>query len=316
MTRSGLDGLVVALGGNALLREGEDGGVAQQRAHAEETFRALMPLLRQHERVLVVHGNGPQVGDAMLRGEIAATHLEPPPLDSLVAESQGGLGYLLQQVLGNLLAAEGLEREVVTVVTQVLVAADGDAATHPKKPVGRFHSAEEARELVDRHGWIMREDAGRGWRRVVPSPPPIAILEAGSVEALYRRGTVVIAAGGGGVPVARGPAGLRGVEAVIDKDLAAGLLAETVRPELLVILTAVEAVYTGWGTPAQQPLRWITPEELERHHAARAFGEGSMAPKVRCAARFVEAVGGRALITSAEALSRALAGTAGTWVHP
>jgi len=315
VTRTDLTGLVVALGGNALLRAGDEGDVAEQRRNAEATFRALLPLLREHERVLVVHGNGPQVGNEMLRGEVAATHVQPLPLDSLVAESQGAIGYVLQQVLRNLLAEEGLEREVATVVTQVAVDGTDGAAANPTKPVGRFHSADEAHELVTRHGWTMKEDAGRGWRRVVPSPRPAAVLEVESIAALYHRGTVVIAAGGGGVPVVRGPAGYAGVEAVVDKDLAAGLLAEALRPELLVILTAVESVCTGWGTPDAQPLRWVTPEELEAHDAAGAFGEGSMAPKVRCAVRFVHAVGGRALITSAEALPRALAGTAGTWIH-
>jgi carbamate kinase len=307
-------GLVLSLGGNALIRPGEEGNVLQQVRRARETFRALLPLLVRHERVLLVHGNGPQVGNELLRSEIAEEgglfHL---PLDVLVADCQGAMGYVLQRELGNLLLQGGSPREVVTLVTQALVDPTDPGFFHPTKPVGRFHDEASARVGQERHGWQMVEDAGRGWRRVVPSPRPLEIVEAAAVEALWRLGVVVVAGGGGGIPVVRAGGVLSGVEAVVDKDRVTALLARRLEPELVVMITGSDGVYRGFGTPEAQRLERVTTAELSALAAAGEFPPGSMAPKVEALRDVVEAVEGcEALVTSPESLSEALAGRSGT----
>ena len=309
------EGLLLSLGGNALIRPGEEGDIPQQVSRARETFRSLGPLIAAHRRVLLVHGNGPQVGNELLRSEIAEMEggLFRLPLDVLVADCQGAMGYVLQRELGNALRERGDRRGVATLVTQVEVDSDDPAFAHPTKPVGHFHSAEEARQLKERAGWEMAEDAGRGWRRVVPSPRPLEVVEAGAVRALWEAGVLVVAGGGGGVPVVRTRSGLDGWEAVVDKDRTTALLARLLEPERVVMITGVDAVRRGFGTRDEVVLETATSSELRRLGEAGEFPAGSMGPKVQALVEVVEAVEGcEALVTSPEALPEALAGRAGT----
>lgn len=312
------DGLLLSLGGNALIRPGEEGDIPQQVSRARETFRTLAPLIARHSRVALVHGNGPQVGNELLRSEIAELEggLFRLPLDVLVADCQGAMGYVLQRELGNALGEAGDSRPVATVVTQVEVDADDPAFARPSKPVGHFHSEEEARELRERSGWEMAEDAGRGWRRVVPSPRPVGIVELAALSALWNEGVLVVAGGGGGVPVVRTRSGLDGWEAVVDKDRTTALLARALEPELLVMVTGVDAVRVGFGTPAERALQEASSSQLRELAAAGEFPAGSMGPKIEALVETVEAVEGcEALVTSPEALPEALAGNAGTRIR-
>ena len=290
---------VVALGGNALIGPGERGTAAEQLANLRETARALEPALAD-DRVVITHGNGPQVGNELLRQERAADEAPPLPLWLAVAQTQAEIGALVQAAFAGPLAC---------VLTHVRVDPDDEAFSRPTKPVGPFYSEERARELEAERGWQVVGDAGRGWRRVVPSPEPLEIVELDTIGALLERGTRVVACGGGGIPV---DAELRGVDAVIDKDRASALLASGLGAERLLILTAVPAVFRNFGTPRQEELRELAVVDAER--LLRDLPEGSMRPKVEAAAAFARATGGEALITSADALADALAGRAGTRV--
>ena len=261
--------------------------------------------------LVVTHGNGPQVGFGLLRSEAAAQVAPRLSLDVIGAQTQGSIGYLLQQALDNALARRGSVRPVVTVVTQTVVDPADAAFRHPTKPVGPFYRAFEADELRGR-GWAMAEDAGRGWRRVVPSPRPLEIVEAPIVRALISGGNVVIAAGGGGIPVVRREAGYEGVEAVIDKDAASAVLAHDLGASLLVFTTAVERVALDFGTPGEHPIDRMTVTEARRHLAEGQFPPGSMGPKIEAAIQFVEGGGEVAVITTARAAGDALAGQTGT----
>jgi carbamate kinase len=312
------NGLVLSLGGNALIRPGEEGDIDQQVSRARETFRVLTPLILQHERCLLVHGNGPQVGNELLRSEVAETEggLFHLPLDVLVADCQGVMGYVLQRELANLLRDAGHEREVVTVVTQVRVDPADPAFGAPSKPVGRFHDEAGAAEMTRRFGWTMAEDAGRGRRRVVPSPRPSSVVEGEAIEALWRAGSVVIAGGGGGIPVVEGGRGLAGSEAVVDKDRTTALLVRALKPELVLMVTGVAAVERGFGTPEAEPLGEATTADLRALAAAGEFAPGSMGPKIEALVDMVEAVDGcEALVTSPESLPEALAGRSGTRIR-
>ncbi len=313
------NGLILALGGNALIGAGEEKSIPQQYRRAEETLRRILPLVEQHQHVLIVHGNGPQVGNELLRSEIAEAQLFPLPLDVLVADCQGVMGYLLQQALANLMAEQGIERSVLTIVTQVVVAEDDPAFASPSKPVGGFLSEEQAGE-EKRRGWDVVEDAGRGWRRVVPSPQPLQVVELEGIRAMYESGAIVLAAGGGGIPVVRKGPRLEGIEAVIDKDNVTALLAGELKPVRLVMLTAVDELHIGHATPDERSLGEVDAAELREHYRAGEFSRGSMGPKVACVLSYLEGasdVDGRsALITSPEALGEALAGRAGTKVRP
>lgn len=294
--------LVVALGGNALLRRGEPAEAETQRRNVTLAAAALAGLADEHELVLT-HGNGPQVGLLALEAE-AYDGVAPYPLDVIGAESQGMIGYLLVQAL----RAE-TERSVVALVTEVAVDAGDPAFRRPTKPIGPVYAEAEARALAAEHGWTVAPD-GPHFRRVVPSPEPRAIVELDAVEQLLARGSIVVCAGGGGVPVVREGRGLRGVEAVIDKDLTAALLAEQLAADRLVILTDVDHVERGWGTPAAAPIERATPQELRRLE----FADGSMGPKVEAACRFVERTGRAACIGSLTELAEVAAGRSGTRV--
>jgi carbamate kinase len=296
--------VVVALGGNALLRRGESAEAETQRRNVLGAALALAAAASEHELV-ITHGNGPQVGLLALEAD-AYKAVSPYPLDLLGAESQGMIGYLLVQALGNALP----DRDVVALLTQVVVDPVDPAFSQPTKPIGPVYSEREARELARDHDWSVARD-GMYFRRVVPSPQPQEIVELAVIERLVDAGTVVICTGGGGVPVVRSQAGLRGVEAVIDKDLTAALLAEALGAERLVLATDVSYVETGWGTNGAAPLASATPSELRRLQ----FAPGSMAPKVEAACRFVERTGCSAAIGCLTELDGVIRGTTGTQIE-
>jgi carbamate kinase len=307
---------VIAIGGNSLIRAGEKGTIAEQMANVRETSAALAGLLRDGLDLVVTHGNGPQVGAALLRTERAADEVYRLPLDVCVAATQGEIGYLLQQALSEQLAKAGLARPVVTMLSQVVVAADDPALSHPTKPIGPFYSQRDAEQRRDRFGWAIVEDAARGWRRVVPSPHPLEVIEEPIIRELVRSGTLVIACGGGGIPVVRANGHFRGIDAVIDKDAASALLATQLGVDLLIISTDVDRVYLDYRSDRRRPLDRVCAGELRRHLEAGQFPPGSMGPKIAAAVRFVEHAGGRAIITSPGRLVDAVRGAAGTQVVP
>jgi carbamate kinase len=293
--------IVVALGGNALLHRGERAEAATQRAHVLEVASALADLASEHELV-ITHGNGPQVGLLALEAD-AYKGVAPYPLDILGAESQGMIGYLLVQALGSELP----EREVVALLTQVLVDSDDPAFGSPTKPIGPVYSEQEAQALAAGRGWTVARD-GEYCRRVVASPEPKAVVELGAIEHLVAAGALVVCGGGGGIPVVEDAGALRGVEAVIDKDLTAALLAEELGAGKLIVLTDVPYVERDWGTPDATPIDASTPAELRE----LAFAAGSMGPKIEAACRFVERTGGEAIIGALADLSAIARGEAGT----
>lgn len=304
------------MGGNALIQAGEQGSALQTAKHLRRTAAAIVRLLRDGMRVVVTHGNGPQVGAALLRSEIAAGRAYTQSLDICDACTQGEIGYELAQALGNELQYAGLPMRVVSLVTQVLVLSDDPAFENPTKPIGMFYSAEEAQQKTETFGWRMVKDRKHGYRRVVPSPDPVTILELETIRELVKGGTLVIAAGGGGIPVARTAEGLLGVEAVIDKDLASSLLAAQLGVDLLLITTDVECVCTDFGTQMQKPIHQATAEQMEELLAKGQFPPGSMGPKIQAAVRFLRAGGKRAVITDCEHLQDAVKGSAGTQILP
>ncbi|TDO46199.1 carbamate kinase [Kribbella sp. VKM Ac-2527] len=296
--------IVIGLGGNALLRRGERPDADVQLAHLAAAAPALARIAAEHE-VVIVHGNGPQVGLLAMESVSDTTLSRPYPLGDLVAETQGVIGYWIQQALTN----AGLARPVVTLVTQTVVDGNDPAFLTPTKYVGSGYPEEVARLLASRNGWSIRKD-GADWRRVVSSPRPRRVVELDAAELLLRNRITVIFAGGGGIPVAEGPAGLVGVEAVVDKDFAAALIATELRADLLVMLTDVPAVYLDYGTASQRPLRQIDSAEL----ASLTFPDGSMGPKATAALRFVEATHGRAAIGSLDEAASVVEGTTGTQI--
>ena len=304
---------VVAIGGNSLIKDKEHQSVPDQFATTDETCAHIADMIKQGWRVVVTHGNGPQVGFILLRSEIASNVLHPVPLDSCGADTQGALGYMIQQLLGNRLRQIPGAPAVITVVTQVVVDAHDPAFQNPTKPIGPFYDEDKARRYEEDQGWTVVEDAGRGWRRVVPSPIPTEIVEIGAMRALLQTGFVVIGVGGGGIPVVRDDQGnLHGVDAVIDKDYASGLLAIGLDADLFLISTAVEKVYLNFGKPDQRPLDHLTAEEAKQYLEQGHFPRGSMGPKIQAVIQFLERGGKEALITSPENLARALRGETGT----
>jgi carbamate kinase len=300
---------VVALGGNALLRPGERGTAAEQRANLREMCEALRPLLAADDELVVTHGNGPQVGNELVRQERAADEVPPLPLYLAVAQTQAEIGALLESELQAV-----ARRPVACLLTHVRVGEDDPAFGEPTKPVGPFYSKEQAQGLERERGWTVREDPGRGWRRVVPSPTPLEVVELGAVRALLAAGMIAIACGGGGIPVSSRNGRLAGLDAVIDKDRVSSLLAVRLEAERLVILTDVDAVYRGFGTDSPEQLPKLTADEGEALLAELAAG--SMGPKVEAAVAFVRATGHEALIASAQVLAAALEGAAGTRIRP
>jgi carbamate kinase len=304
---------VVAIGGNSLIKDRQHQTVQDQYRAAEETCTHIVDMIEAGWNVVVTHGNGPQVGFILRRSELAAHELHEIPLDVCGADSQGALGYALQQILDNELLRRGLEHETATVICQTEVAADDPAFSNPTKPIGSFMDIDTANRRRD-EGWAVERDGDRGWRRVVASPKPVRIVELAAIRTLVEGGFVVITAGGGGIPVQAAASGaLRGVAAVIDKDLASALLANELGAELLVISTAVEKVALRFGTPEEKYLDGLTLAEA-RHYLAEGthFAAGSMAPKIEAIVKYLENGGEKAIVTDPDHLEPALAGKSGT----
>lgn len=307
---------VVAIGGNSLVKDKDHQTVPDQFAATRETCIHIADMIEQGWEVVITHGNGPQVGFILMRSELASHVLHTVPLDSCGADTQGALGYMIQQSLGNEFQKRGIQKPVVTVVTQVVVDKDDLAFENPTKPIGPFYDEAGAKRYRDEEGWHVTEDAGRGWRRVVPSPIPMRIVEQESIRALIGLGFVVIGVGGGGIPVVEEDGFLRGVEAVIDKDYASGLLATGIKADLFLISTAVEKVALNYGKPNQVDLDRMTLSEAKNYLQEGHFPPGSMGPKIKAVIKFLEEEGKEALITSPENLARALRGETGTRITP
>jgi len=304
---------VIAFGGNALLRPEDRGTHEEQIARAKQAARWLAELVVRGFHVIVVHGNGPQVGNILIQAEEASTKVPPQSLDVAVAQTEGSIGFLLQQAIRNRLDSIGSGGQVATVLTEVEVDANDPAFKRPTKPIGPFFTRYRAEALERDLGWTMREDAGRGWRHVVPSPRPLRILNTGVITHMLEDARVVIAAGGGGIPVVRGRDGQwRGIEAVIDKDYASALLAAELKAELYVILTGVPKVSLDFGKPTERALDRMTVDEAEHHLREGQFPPGSMGPKIEAAIQFVRKGGNEVLITDVDRLREALEGRAGT----
>ena len=305
---------LIAVGGNSLIRAGEKGTIVEQRANAFRTGEAIVALIREGYEVVVTHGNGPQVGAELLRAERAADQVYSLPLDVCVAATQGEIGYVLQQALREQLARAGIRKPVVAVLTQVVVSKSDPALANPTKPIGPFYTQRDAEARRARFGWTIVEDASRGWRRVVPSPEPLEIVEEAVIGSLVRGGALVIAAGGGGIPVVRENGHYSGIEAVIDKDRASALLAAALNVDELIISTDVPCVYLNYKKPAQRALSHVEAGELRALYEGGEFPAGSMGPKIQSALRFIDQGGRHAIITSYERLLDAVHGHAGTHV--
>lgn len=298
---------IVALGGNAILRGNERGTIQEQNKNSGDTIRNLTYLIKEGYNLVLSHGNGPQVGNILLRNDAGETIYDIPqmPLDICVADSQGGIGYMLERILKNILKEEGIEREVITIVTQVVVSKDDPAFDNYTKRVGKIYDKKRANELTLEKGWVFKKSPKKedAWRRVVPSPKPIEIMNERIIKNLVNSGVIVIAAGGGGVPVYYDDnEQLQPLEAVIDKDSASSLLASNINADEFYILTDVPFVYANYGKPEQKALTSITKEEIIKMKQDKAFGEGNMLPKIDSALRFVENGGGKSVITEASKL--------------
>jgi carbamate kinase len=310
-----MERIVVALGGNALLQKGDEDTAESARRSARRAAEVVADIAQAGYEVVVTHGNGPQVGRILLQNERASHVVSPMPLDVCGAESQGQIGYLLQAAIGDVFYERGMDRPVATVLTLTRVLKDDPAFHEPTKPIGPYYDRDEARRLARDRGYHVAPAPGNtGWRRVVPSPRPYSIVEAPVIRRLVADGVIVISAGGGGVPVVEEGPRLVGVEAVVDKDLCAAILAKDVEADVLMILTDVEGVYESFGTPEQTLLSRLTTEEARRRLEAGELGSGSMGPKVEAAVNFVEGGGKRAIIAGLQDGPRALAGQAGTHI--
>ena len=304
---------VVAFGGNALIRKEEEGSQWEQVENARRTARMLLPLIGDGYALVLVHGNGPQVGNILIQVEEAVTKVPPLSLDVCVAMSEGSIGHMLEMALLNQIRRRRMHRDVVTLVTEVIVDQSDPGFRRPTKPIGPFYPKFRAEFLMHKQGWNMVEDAGRGWRKVVPSPRPLEVVQMSGIRRAVDSGAIVIAGGGGGIPVYRTPKGdLRGVEAVIDKDYTAGLIAGELGADLFIILTGVDHVSVDFGHPGQRALGRINTDEARDYQSQGHFPEGSMGPKIRAAVEFVDVTGKEVLITSAGRLPAAMRGRAGT----
>jgi len=304
---------LIAFGGNALLSERQRGSQKEQIKSAEQAARLMASVVRKGYELIIVHGNGPQVGNLLIQQEAAAAQIAPYSLDICDAMTEGSMGYLLERALVNEFRRQSIDKEATTVVSMVLVDRHDPAFEKPTKPVGPFYAPERAEHLAKNKGWTMVEDAGRGWRKVVPSPKPIDVVPKWIIRDLVLAGRIVIAAGGGGIPVILNTNGLyEGVEAVIDKDYAASLIAREVGVDLFIILTAIERVYADFGKPAQREIPVLSIEEADRLLAEGQFPAGSMGPKIRAAVEYIRAGGKEVLITDAAHLKAALLGRTGT----
>ncbi len=313
---------VVAVGGNALILDEQHNSIPDQYQAVVESARHIVDMIEAGWELVLTHGNGPQVGFILRRSEMASDEVAPVPLDYAVGDTQGAIGYMFQKALKNELQRRHIDKPVIALVTQTLVSQDDRAFAQPSKPVGAFMDHATALERQQKLGWTIMEDAGRGWRRTVPSPHPLDILESSTIAHLVRQGFLVIACGGGGIPVLRNDGGeLTGVEAVIDKDLASALLARQLEADLLLIPTGVEKVAINFGTPQQQWLDTLTANQARDLMDQNQFGAGSMQPKVEAIVDFIHqsqqaGKSAKGLITSPEAISAALQHQSGTWITP
>jgi carbamate kinase len=304
--------IVVALGGNAIIEEGTEGTIAQQFENTRKSMDAIVGLIREGHRVVLSHGNGPQAGIHLIRNEAASSQVPPAPLNVIVADTQGSMGYMIAQCLSNALIKAKIEKDVVTVVTQVVVDPQDPSMSNPTKYVGPFYKAEQVDKLRSR-GWIIKEDPGRGFRRVVASPLPLDVVEKGTIKDLIDDGKVVIAAGGGGVPVMRLSDGtLSGVDAVIDKDRASALLANLIGADELLILTGVDRIAINYKKPDQRYFDALSLADCDRYLAEGQFPKGSMGPKIEAACDFIRRGGHKVIVTNLENAAAAIAGHAGT----
>jgi carbamate kinase len=308
--------IVLALGGNAITKAKEKGTRDEQWSNIQSTCRHIVELAKQGHRILIIHGNGPQVGNLLLKNELAKEVVPPMPLDVCVSNTQGSLGYAISQTLRKYLADAGMNTPVAAIVTQVVVDPEDTAFSNPTKFIGPFFTEEQAREIMAAKGHMMREDSGRGWRRVVPSPEPREIVEIDAIRMLFDAGVIVVAGGGGGIPVVKTPAGFKGVEAVIDKDMAGQLLAREVDADAFFLLTEVERVCIHFGRPEQRELARMTVEEARKYQAEGHFPPGSMGPKIEAAVRFANSAPGRqAVVVALEKAHLAFDGQSGTVIE-
>ncbi len=304
---------VVALGGNAITREFEEGNITQQFANTRRSLDGVLELIRKGYRVAITHGNGPQVGNALIRVEETRHFVPPLPLGVIVADLQGGMGYMIQQSLQNKLKHAGIERQVVTVLTQVVVEKDDPSILDPSKFVGPIIKEDEVQSVVRNRGWVVKQDPGRGFRRVVPSPMPLEIVEKEVIRQLVHNGAVLICTGGGGIPVCREFDGrLEGVDGVVDKDLASAILARDIDADELFIVTGVEQVALNYRQKNEIKLDRLTVSDAKKYMAEGQFPKGSMGPKVQAAVNFIEAGGGAVMITSIDKMQEAVQGKTGT----
>lgn len=308
---------VVAVGGNALIKDKNHQTVPDQYQAAAETMKHIANMISEGWDVVITHGNGPQVGFILRRSELASHELHEVPLDYCGADTQGAIGYMFQQALHNEFRLRGINKQAVTVVTQTIVDRKDSAFENPTKPIGSFMEESAAKEKMAKEGWTMVEDAGRGWRRVVPSPIPQTIVEADAIRSLIDQGFVVVAVGGGGIPVMQLESGdLTGVEAVIDKDFGSAILASMINADLFMISTAVEKVAINFNKPDQKWLDTMTVAEARKYLAEGQFAKGSMLPKIEAILKFMDKGGKKALITDPEHIKDALEGKTGTWILP
>ena len=308
--------VVIAIGGNSLIRSDETGTIQEQFKNARATMKQLVGLVQAGYQIVLTHGNGPQVGNLLLRVEATAPDIVRLPLGICDADTQGGIGYMLQQVFQNQLALRGIHKTVVSLVTQVEVNPKDPELENPSKPIGPFYTKEEADLRMQERGWIMKEDAGRGYRRLVPSPKPLKIIELEAISAIIGAGMIPIAVGGGGVPVVRKGDILDGLDGVIDKDRASSLLASTLGAEVLAISTGVSHVQVAFGTENARKLEKISASELRGYYEAGEFPPGSMGPKVEAALKFLDGGGKKVIITDPETLQDALEDRSGTRIFP
>ncbi len=304
---------VIAIGGNALVAKGQRGTITEQFANSRKMLRGIIDVIKAGFMPVIIHGNGPQVGTAMIRVDMALNKVPEVPLGVLVADTEGGMGYMLGQSLINILRREGLPLPVTTVLTQVVVDRNDPSLSNPTKPVGPFYTEAEAKAYMEERSWKMIEDAGRGWRRVVPSPYPLEIVERETIRLLINHGIIVIAAGGGGIPVyLEDDNTLEGIDAVIDKDLTSAVLGQSIGAELMAILMGEPQVALRYGKPDQQLLGKISREEAHEYLMRGEFAEGSMAPKIRAALKFLDGGGRKVIITDTNSLLQAFHDEGGT----
>lgn len=304
--------VVLAIGGNAIIKEGQVGTIEEQQQNIMESAMPVLDLMEQGHTVVITHGNGPQVGNTLIRGEMAKSVIPEYPLDVYGAETQGNLGYLIQQNFKNKMTERNINKTIATVVTQSVVSSDDPAFQSPTKPIGPFYTKEEMEKIVAESNLTFVEDAGRGYRRVVASPKPVRIVEKEAIETLLNNGISVISTGGGGIPVIENNGKIEGIEAVIDKDFASALLAADIKADYLFILTGVEQVAINFGKPNQENLLEVTIEDALRYLDEGQFPKGSMGPKIEAAILFLQKGGKNVIITSIDALQDAIEGKTGT----